>query len=367
MKSAAISALRRSVDMCVLSTVLALAACMALPSQGGRSASFAVVDSGVVGDPSVSDKPIWIDNQRLLYVEQTNEKRTRASDGYQFSARRVVLWNVQTQRITRMHELTGYVCYRDGYFHSALWDFAAPERFPVLHTYGRLDSGLHTIETEWKNKLFDPATCRPKSESPAQAPPVWTQGKTVKVLDEINGILVLDDEKAESLRNRPVTFHPNGAATGIPMPFNAREHHIQGYHPFKGAYFILGSYFVKVPGHPDGGYGKSPWPEGAAQPYWWLYPDGRVESGQLAPNQGRNVSETVPYRDGYLWHGGPMGRETLYRADERGDTSVAKGFAQQMVTSPDGCRIAMNHRRSINDPWTAATLKVIELCKGEHK
>jgi hypothetical protein len=260
------------------------------------------------------------------------------------------------------------LCYRNGYFHSALWDIGDPEHFPVKHTYGRLDEALGTVDTEWKTMSFDPATCRPKSESPPTNPlPEWVKGKTVKVLEEIGGILVLDGEKENSLRNLPVSFHPQGAANSIAMPFNSREHHIQGYQPFKGAYFILGTYFVRVPAHPDGGYGKSPWPEGAVRPYWWLYRDGRVVRETLKPSRDPYDTSVLPFRDGIAWHIGFVRGEGLYVTDARGERQAVAGFVQQTVTSPDGCRIAMNHRRSINDPWTTGTLKVIELCKGERK
>ena len=60
----------------------AFAACTPVLSRGSSGAEYAVIDSGLMGDTSLHDKPVWIDNDRILYVEQTNEKRIRASDGY---------------------------------------------------------------------------------------------------------------------------------------------------------------------------------------------------------------------------------------------------------------------------------------------
>jgi hypothetical protein len=350
-----------------LVAALTIAACTPALSRNASGAEFAVIDSGVVGDPSLSDKPIWIDNDRILYVEQTNEKRIRASDGYEFNARRVVLWDLRTRQIKRMHELTGFLCYRDGYFHSALWDFAAPERFPIKHTYGRLENGLQTIETEWKALSFDPGTCRPHAESPKRELPEWTKGKTVRELAEIGGILVLDDEKEKSDRNVAVSFHPQGRAEGIAMPFKRREMDVRGYQPFKQAYFIVAEYFKPDPRHPNGGYNVSPPPKGWVHHVWWIYGDGRIEQARLVANDQRSWASIVPYRDGYAWIlPGGSGRG-LYLTTEQSDQLVFRGFMELPAISPDGCRIATKHSQSSTESWVTATLKVIDLCKGDRK
>jgi hypothetical protein len=348
--------------------LLTTAACHTMLPLGNGAGSIRMLDSGIVGDPSMRDTPIWIDNDRILFVERTMEKRIRASSGQEFHARRVVLWDLRSREVKRLHELTGFVCYRNGYFHSALWDFVAPERFPVTHTYGQLDQGLHTLQAEWKKPDLDRATCRLKTDSPpATLLAPWTQGKKISRLDEIDGLLLLDSEQQDSLRNLPVTFHPHGEANGVVMPFNSREHHVQGYHPFKGAYFVLASYFVRAPGHPDGGYGHSPWPKGISRPYWWLSADGSVHTGSLASRRELYDTSILPFRDGIAWTIGFVRGEGLYAEDQLGERQLLSGFVEQAVTSPNGCRIVMKHRKSINTPWTEATLKVVELCTEDSK
>jgi hypothetical protein len=130
------------------------------------------------------------------------------------------------------------------------------------------------------------------------------------------------------------------------------------YHVFKGAYFALEFDF------------RSPWPAGRERRAFWLYPTGRVETIVL-PYSAAIRESAIPTARGIVAFAHPETRNDdywVYLVTPNSAKRIVRGSASGM-TSPDGCKVAMQHdpdfdaRVEGRSVKAAVTLKVLELCK----
>jgi hypothetical protein len=239
----------------------------------------------------------------------------------------------------------------------------------VEYTYGRLGESMQTLKDsrpEWLIFGFDP--CHGIPENP-RIQLLQGIGANKILLHPTTGFLVADVPPLQ-VRNAPVTYHSDDHAKGVPMPFKSQEYAYRGFYPFKNAHFVIARFAV-----PDRNSGKlpldtdtvtvfDPGPRGWMPSYWWLYPDGHLETGSIRPSHSPRTDAILPFRDGVAWFVGSyqLGIEAagLYVTSGRIERRVLVGFVRAASTSPDGCKIAVNH-----DPGNYSgpgTLKVIDMC-----
>jgi len=303
----------------------------------------------------------WVDDQRLVFAGFNGREVVRG-DGYRVRLQSIYLWDTQTGKVDDLGETGTEVCYANGYLAYRAWESgnAGTELGDVMG--GPLGSPAK-VDASMTGRPLDYQTCKPHAEALI---PDWTKGKKVWRLKS-GDFFILGDEKDE--RNTPVTFHPNGARQGVVMPFRSREFFFPGvtYYEFKGAYFIVGEYFVTDLSNSWGGFNKHPWPTGMPIPVWWLYPDGRVEEIKL-PTEARfaAMSAIFPARTGIYYVSLDFPRsEGLYRvSSESIARRILSGWIENYAISPDGCRIAVNHND--HDKYDGkrglGTAKAVNIC-----
>jgi hypothetical protein len=343
------------VTIVLIQTALALLVC------AGSDLGYAdavVKDSGVTA--SEYGEIYWIGKNELLFQETTNETRTRAIDGFRYRVKRVTSWNLQTGEIKRFQALDAQFCFHDGDVSSTEVDYLTKDYKTKKYwvTHGKLGNAVREEVDEAELSKY---VCRKRDDLLL---PDWTKGKFVWRLRPEDGFLVLGDEKGD--RNTPVTYHPKGLLDGVTMPFKRREFYFPEikFFSFKGAYFIVGDYFVPVPNHPDGGYNKSPWPSRISRPVWWLYPDGRVEEMKVpSVIRATSASFIFPAKTGiYIISPDYPYRDGLYAVTGDRVKWVLKGFIENYAVSPNGCEIAVSHNPNFTGTPERGTLKVVEVC-----
>lgn len=298
----------------------------------------------------------WISPEELVFSAWTDEYVMQGTFRKRLS--RLTSWNTRTKEIRRYGVADGGLCYDRG--NVVFWETDNPARRQWVTT-GRLDGSL--TRDERALRYDELMTCLPYDELPP-LPARDVEHEFVRLRPE-HGFIDLGPQR--SMANTPIRLYKPGNSVGIELPFKRREFQ-QGtirYFTFKGAYFILSSYF-----DPVRGYGISPWPEGVPRPVWWLYPDGRVEE-IIVPYAKWMRGRIVPTKTGLLALNntfftitGEAPFDGVYLIDGRGGQRLLRGVLEENDVSEGGCKFAV--RRAV-EPATKRpmylTVTVLELCR----
>jgi hypothetical protein len=315
--------------------------------------SFEVIESGIeVHDTS---SVFWVSSDELVFSAWTDE---HVMDGsFRKRRSRVTTWNLRTNEKKRYAPIDGGLCYDNGSIAYREVENAALRDWTTL---GRL-SGPMTREP--RAIRYDELTCLPYDALP-QPPARDVEHVFVRLRPE-HGFIDLGPQR--SIENAPIKLYAPGSSRGVELPFKRREFE-RGtikYFPFKGAYFIVSSYFDAAHG-----YGVSPWPQGVPRPVWWLHPDGTVEEIIISPTAWMRES-IVPTATGLLAISnafftitGEPPTDGVYLIEGTRSRRLMRGVLEATDVSPGGCGFAVRRQPEpgVRRPayWT---ITVLSLCK----
>ena len=326
----------------------ASAGCSSFPSNNG----IRIVDLKISADGPYG----WIDNETIVVAIESGESYVRP-DGVSVPIKRVAAINYRTGERKYFNKISSNLCFAHGYVSYFFDDRrSSGELFAFYGELGR-ESTRSIRPGEVSYDRGPGASCRPWSERPKK--PDWLTGSIAfRPLSPYFG-LINCNVAAATLHTKHIKarFHSPDDKAGVELPFSCYEVFTSLiYHQFKGAYFGLEFDF------------RSPWPANRDRRIFWVYPDGQTETHVLAYSEliRHNV---IPTAQGIIAFSRPTSREgedRTYLISEGKARILLRGPAAG-VTSPNGCKVAVNHDEDYESRmrWGGkkrTTLKVIELC-----
>ena len=271
---------------------------------------------------------------------------------------RVTTWNVRTKDIKRYARADAGLCYDRGNIAYRDMENATLRGWTSV---GRHPDAVKREERAIRYEEY--MTCLPYDALPP-LPARGVEHVFVRLRPE-HGVIDLGSQR--SMENTPVRLYRPEGSEGIELPFKRREFQ-RGtikFYPFRGAYFIVSSYFDPVLG-----YGTSPWPQGVPRPVWWLYPDGKVEQIVIPPAIWMRGT-IVPTKAGLLAISnasftltGEPPFDGVYLIDGARGQGLLRGLLEASDVSSDGCNFAVRRQPEpgVRRPayWT---ITVLSLCQ----
>lgn len=335
--------------LCIAFVFAALGAC----SQAEKKSPYPILDSGMLaGDSSAITNIYWIDNQRVLFrAVKNNDKRMAHIGPYNLS-----VWDIRkgvSPYTPYAHDVTA--CLRDSIFRYTLED----EQKNVQLFHGPFGEEK-LIPQPPKFSYFDDINCR--FEDDPEIAQLTRNGRAIIKLLAKHGFLDVGPNRGkESSENRQAELHIKGNPQAITLPIRRFELSGIKYFEFNNAYYFAN----------PGAYARTGQPASTK----WLYPDGRVEE-VLIPIGPWAASPTsvYPTKHGYfvvsdeyasMSHPGIAGG---YFIQGEKIVKAIHGSIRGVAVSPDGCKIALSHARTLMDDVATSkdpakrTLKVIDFC-----
>ncbi|HOW54331.1 MAG TPA: hypothetical protein PLR60_06700 [Syntrophorhabdaceae bacterium] len=320
---------------------------------------YKVVDSETWPVSDSITKVLWLDNDRVFF--HSNERMAPAK-----SPRRGVVWDTKKKTVSLSIFLGDYnesgnvVCVRDD--------------GQVLFYKKDKDTGkrsycLGSIDGESKEHPLPNADMVMDARFDCD----WVTRKKyvhLPAFHKLRGENYLEIVKygKEDLSRKwhpgKLLYHEREGAKPVEMPF---ETEAAGFSHYVAYSSILDAYVAYQYGNPvDPATGR----------YWILKRDGTF-TGHAYPRTmpKQSIHALFPVRRGYLVHGSGGKRITysdsgdagLYLMDGDQYQMLIKGNIHQIAISPDGCKVAFEHARSIEESSSRTrpyrTMKMVDLCK----
>ncbi len=334
-----------------------LAACAEIKSL------YPVQDTGLHAERS--SELVWLDNHRLrFYGYRAGEPQGREFHGVpRLIGAGYYIWDSDTNQLVTEPSLEGVlrIC-AQGDVLTFLRKSPTDEnkRLVVTRVKGQ-ENVTPLVNAEWFNRF----SCRYYEQKPDWA----LRGHLSLPLLEEHGSLFWNG--AISGRNTPIMFYTPGDTKGVPLPIGTREAWpgLTRYVPFKHAYLLWGySYIDKATGT------EYPYiPPDKSQPIWWLTPDGQVKEQAIPNKSWMKKQEYYAIRDGLfvasrgitdLGDPGVAGGYILKSGTEQ---KLISGMLENVVVSPDGCKVALIHDPYTKEPFfERINVKVISICEEAH-
>lgn len=328
---------------------------------GDSTSPYPIVDSGVWATNSYPGDMYWLDNERVLFLGSGTSAPIGQDDAW------LLIWDTRKNTITKYKQHVLDFCFYDGVIQYRTVA-REPETGKRIWTFYRGKFNEELVD-QTADRKEDKLNCRYISVWPT-----FTQGKTHRILHELDGYLVLDRAATNvKFENYPLLYLKAEHKGAIPLPFRRYDADRVNYYPFRQAYFLSPmSYFTN-------GTHLTPWPQDVPLYVWWLFPDGETDKIEIPLGTWA--------RGGLIFYPTPKGVFVVNRHSKSdSDPGNAGGYLVQGTTvkklvggvltdvsavSPDGCRIAFSHAPSQNsdrfDAKNHRRLKMIDVCEKEAK
>lgn len=302
--------------------------------------------------------PFWLDNHRIIFA--TTETLT-PSPHTQW-----VIWDTQTRQLQRT-QLTNVQCVREG---NILYWEKDPETGKIKYYRGLLDK-LEEHPAPQSNMRIDTSyDCDWVSEKSYGRPGLYTEGKFKLLGEDYIEILEprtawakyekkikrqrgVQDTNDSKSKGKAIYRTGTSTKTEVPTLFWWK------YSEFINAYIFSGYY---DPSDPE------------TRSFWILQRNGDLKEIPYPKMMlvGRNY--VFPVKEGYVVHynGGPLTEKAntrgLYLINEQNQVQrLAIGPLDGTAISPDGCKVAFIHTRSVKENHSPIksyrTIKYINFCQ----
>lgn len=324
---------------------------------GELAPPYPIVDSGVWATNGYPGDMYWFDNERVLFLGSGTSTPIGQDDTW------LLIWNTKTNTVTKYKQHVLDFCFYDGVI-----QYRTVAREP--------ETGKRTwtfYRGKFNEELVDQTADRKEDKLNCRYISVWptfTQGKTHRILHELDGYLVLDQAATNvKFENYPLLYLKAKDKQAIALPFHRYEADQVAYAPFARAYFLYPLSYFK-----DGTHIVS-WPPNIPLITWWLSPQGNVEKGEIPLGPWTKGGLRIyPTKEGVFL----VNRHSRSDRDpgEAGGYLIQGATVKKLISgvltdisavSPDGCRIAFSHAPSQNsdrfDAKNHRRLKMIDICE----
>ncbi|MDP1614617.1 MAG: hypothetical protein Q8L68_02360, partial [Methylococcales bacterium] len=330
----------------------------------------------------VHEKIFWIDDDRILTVAGNGKSCQHPSHGMQPQTQ-ILEFNTRNNDVSWYGSpRVGKMCYSNGnigYMKGEFKDGLCVDGYTDFYgTYGQ-EEKIKYLDSSYSN-TFDDFNCtlqpRENAHNNYNALPRklveghgWILGSEPGLIYKENSPQIQRYEHP----TYPIAIYPE--LDGPPIYIDTSEFKpwigqgyqvfVLRYEKFKNAYLL-------------GLHGPNPLkphetPSGHGQ-FWWLYPDGRLETIIKFEWQRDDFLNTVgldliPTKAGVFLVGG-IGdpglryKNGLYKQTPEGDFKIiVQGEIKKFALSPNGCKLAFARNAHITDNYDEFYLQAIDLCK----